>query len=192
MKKILLSLAALSLFSCSNNVDLAIDNPSNNPIVVKIDTLTVEVGPRDVAWVEMGQGEHQITLENDSIVKFNFTEEMYMLNPTLTEYLMTEEFYGDEMSQMTYQSSLPKKTITFLGTEIDGNYDVIKGLINPVKWDVGPREELPEMVEMDADEAYTTLLKIYDSVEFINLIQSSYSAEEAATTEEPPVTQTPE
>lgn len=192
MKKILLSLAALSLFSCSNNVDLAIDNPSNNPIVVKIDTLTVEVGPREVAWGEMGQGEHQITLENDSIVKFNFTEEMYMLNPTLTEYLMTEEFYGDEMSQMTYQSSLPKKTITFLGTEIDGNYDVIKGLINPVKWDVGPREELPEMVEMDADEAYTTLLKIYDSVEFINLIQSSYSAEEAATTEDAATTQAPQ
>ena len=66
MKKlfVLSILSALLLSSCSHTVDLAIDNPTKFSVEVKIDTLSVMVPPKEVVWVEMGPGEHQITLEN--------------------------------------------------------------------------------------------------------------------------------
>ncbi len=170
------TLAAL-LTSCSSNVDLAIDNPGDFPLIVTIDTLTVEVPPREVVWVEMGQGSHTVTLENDSTVTYNFTERMYMLNPTMSEYLKSEEFYGSDMSESQAAHVIPHQTVTFLGMPLEGNFDVIRELINPITWDCGPREELPEMVEMDADESYVVLTKIYDQTEFINLIQAANAQE---------------
>lgn len=173
MKKIVvLTILAFSLFSCSSNVDLAIDNPTDTPVIIKIDTLTVEIPARQVVWVEMGKGEHQITLENDSVVKFNFQNSLYMINPTLSEYLKYEEFYGDAMSQMMYKSSIPLQNVNFLGTEFEGNFEVVKGLITPVTWDCGPREALPEMVEVEEGDNYTTLTKLCDVREFIQMVQS--------------------
>jgi hypothetical protein len=178
MKKIvLLTAIAFSLFSCSSNVDLAIDNPTDTPVIVKIDTLTVEIPARQVVWVEMGKGEHQITLENDSVVKFDFQNSLYMINPTLSEYLKFEEFYGDAMSQAMYSSSIPLQNVKFLGTEFEGNFEVVKNLINPVTWDCGPREALPEMVEVEEGDNYTTLMKLCDTREFIQMVQSESSAE---------------
>lgn len=178
MKKIVvLTAIAFSLFSCSNNVDLAIDNPTDTPVIVKVDTLTVEIPARQVVWVEMGKGEHQITLENDSIVKFDFQNSLYMLNPTLSEYLKYEEFYGDAMAQSMYSSSIPLQNVKFLGTEFEGNFEVVKNLINPVTWDCGPREALPEMVEVEEGDNFTTLTKLCDVREFIQMVQSESPAE---------------
>mgnify|MGYP003626507965 CR=1 FL=1 len=180
MKKlfILSILTTVLLTSCGNSVDLAIDNPTDFSLEVVVDTLRVVVPPKEVVWVEMGKGEHQLTLENDSIVKFNFTESVYMINPSLSEYLLSDEYYGPEAFQDTYAATLTNKEVTFLGIPMEGNYDVISDVINVVTWDYGPRESLPEMVEVDADESYTSLVKAYDSVEFMELMMSSYSGEE--------------
>ncbi|NRD20310.1 hypothetical protein HNV08_09650 [Winogradskyella eckloniae] len=180
MKKLLLLsvLLTLLLTSCSDNVDLAIDNPTDFSVEVVVDTLRVVVPPKEVVWVEMGKGEHQLTLENDSIIKFNFTESVYMINPSLSEYLLTDEYYGPEMYQDSYAANLTRKEVTFLGIPIEGNYDVISDVINEVTWDYGPREALPEMVEVDSDESYTSLVKAYDAQEFMALMMSSYSGEE--------------
>lgn len=173
------ALMLLVLASCSSNVDLAIDNPTSEPVVVKIDSLVVEVPPREVVWVEMGKGEHQVTLENDSIVKFNFQQSVYMVNPTLREYLITKEYYGSEAYASIAQSAsaINKKKVTFLGVEFEGDYDVVKNLINPVTWDYGPREALPEMIQMDADENYALISKMYDEVEFIEAMSQNRSSE---------------
>lgn len=178
MKKIVVVIIlAFSLFSCSSNVDLAIDNPTDTPVIIKIDTLTVEIPARQVVWVEMGKGEHQITLENDSVVKFNFQDNLYMINPTLSEYLKFEEFYGDTMAQMMYKSSIPLQKVNFLGTEFEGNFEVVKKLINPVTWDCGPRESLPEMVEVEEGDSYATLTKLCDVREFLQMVQSQSTDE---------------
>lgn len=179
MKKlfVLSILSALLLSSCSNTVDLAIDNPTKFSVEVKIDTLSVMVPPKEVVWVEMGPGEHQVTLENDSIIKFNFTDRLYMINPSLSEYLMYEEYYGPEMFQNSHASTLSSQKVTFLGIEFEGNYRVINDVINKVTWDYGPRETLPEMVEVDADESYTTLIKLYDPREFVDMIQAAQGGE---------------
>ena len=176
MKKlfILSILSAVVFSSCSNTVDLAIDNPTKFSVEIVVDTLRVIVPPKEVVWVEMGPGEHQLTLENDSVIKYNFTEPVYMINPSLSEYLVSDEYYGPEMFSENFSSTIPKKEVTFLGFPMEGNYDVITDVINKVTWDYGPRESLPEMVEVDADESYTSLVKVYDPREFMDMMQSAY------------------
>lgn len=177
---LILSILSLVLFSsCSNKVDLAIDNPTDREVEITVDTLRVMIPPKEVVWVEMGPGEHQLTLENDSIIKYNFVEPVYMINASLSEYLVMDQYYGPPAFQNSYASTLPNKEVTFLGIPMEGNYDVLKDVINKVTWDYGPRESLPEMVEVDADESYTTMVKVYDSYEFIAEMQSyDYSEEE--------------
>ena len=170
MKRILLILLIASVYACSSKVNLAIDNPTNVSVLISVDSLLVEVPSRQVVWVEMGVGEHQLKLENDSIIKFNFTEEVYMINPTQTRYLMYEEFYGNAMFQNIYQSSIPSKKLNYLGMEIEGNYEVIEDVINIVRWDYGPRETLPEMVSLEEGESYTTLIKLTDPIELLSSI----------------------
>ncbi|WP_445455899.1 hypothetical protein [Flavobacterium sp. HNIBRBA15423] len=178
---IFITLLTLTLGSCSSNVDLAIDNPSSEAIIVKIDTLLVEVPAKEVVWVEMGKGEHQVTLENDSIVKFDFQQEAYMLNPTLSEYIMMEEYYGSPAFQNSAVSTIPNKKITFLGIELEGNYEVVKNLITPVKWEYGPREVLPEMIEIEEGDNYTLLTKLYDTLEILNMMGQDTSSSDEVT-----------
>ena len=177
MKKIIFLIAAsFALHSCgSGSVDLAIDNPSEQSVIVKVDTLSVEIPAKEVVWVEMGKGEHQITLEDDSKTKFNFTEDAYMLNPTKNQYLKTEEFYGSQAFQNSFAHQLPKKSIEYYGMPLDGNFDVVKDLINPISWDYGPREVLPEMIEMEGD--YEVLLKLYDVNEFSDIVNETVENE---------------
>lgn len=176
MNKILLFFAAFALYSCgSGSVDLAIDNPTDQSIIVKVDTLTVAIPAKEVVWVEMGKGEHEITLEDDSKTKFNFTESAYMLNPTKSEYLKTEEFYGSPALQNNFAHQLPKKSIEYYGMPLEGNFGVVSNLINPISWDYGPREVLPEMIEMDGD--YEILLKLYDVNEFAEIINSEVESD---------------
>lgn len=173
-----LFILSTALYSCGPDmVDLAIDNPRDEPIIVTIDTLVVEVPGRQVAWVEMGKGPHEIKLENDSVVNYDFTEKAYMLNPSLTSYLKSETFYGDEMYKGTHVSSIPNQKIVYLGMEIEGNFDVVKDLITPVSWDFGPREQLPEMVELEADEPYAAFVKLSDPLEIIQEINAAMESD---------------
>ena len=186
MKNLLFCAAfSIALFSCSSNVDLAIDNPTEFPVEVTIDTLRVEVPAKQVVWVEMGKGEHKVTLANDSIISFNFTDDLYMLNPTQTKYLVSEQYYGPPAFQASYNHVLPNKTIEFLGTEIEGNYKTISDVINKVSWDYGPRESLPEMIQVDSDEMYTVLLKVSDPYEIMEQYMNAAPEEEVMETENP-------
>ncbi len=175
--------------SCSSNVDLAIDNPTSNSIIIKVDSLTVEIPANEVVWVEMGKGEHTITLENDSVIKFNFQEKRYFINPTLSEYLMMEEVYGSESLAMLHNYRLPNKAITYLGIEIDGHYDVIRDVINPISWEYGPREALPGMIEIESGSSTSSLIKLYDIGEVIELLYSvddtEYQSDSSEQTEQP-------
>lgn len=173
MKKLLVLLLSSAglLYSCGPSmVDLAIDNPSQHPIIVTIDELVVEVPGRQVAWVEMGKGAHQITLENDTVFTYNFSSNLYFLNATRSEYLKTEAVYGNQLFQT---NALPNKKIVFLGMEIEGNYDVLTELITPITWHYGPREKLPEVVELDEDEPYAAFVKLSDQLEILEQISAS-------------------
>lgn len=171
------------LSSCGPDyIDVAIDNPLNEPVIVTIDSLVVEVPGRQVAWVEMGVGEHQVKLENDTTFNYNFTEKVYFLNPTRTHYLKSEAVYGNPGIAALRASALPSKKVNFLGLEIEGNYDVVTDILTPVTWDYGPREELPEAVEMDQYESYVALIRLSDPMEIIEQIQASAASQPDSTT----------
>ena len=164
-KTILFFCAAVILASCSDNCDLAIDNPTDQIVSMYVDSLYVEVPAKEVVWVEMGKGEHTIKLENDSTINFNFTESVYMVNPTNVSYFMYEELYGDP-SMIFGASPIPNQKIVYLGMELEGNYAVVDQVINKVSWDYGPRESAPEMIEIEEGDR-PSIVKLMDPYEFI-------------------------
>lgn len=173
MKNLLFFAAALFLFtSCGPSMtDLAIDNPTGSEVELWVDSLHIQVPANEVVWIEMGRGNHKITLPTDSIVDFNFTQKVYMLNPTMSEYLMYEELYGTSPTLML-NSPISNKTINYMGMEIEGNYELVKDLVNPIKWDLGPREEAPEMIEIEAGDR-PALVKLMGPTEFFTKMMSA-------------------
>ncbi|MBU2994884.1 hypothetical protein KO500_00465 [Cellulophaga baltica] len=171
-----LSLSLLSVSCGSGSVDLAIDNPTTEPVIIRVDSLEVEIPAEQVVWVEMGKGNHSLTLKNDSIVNFNFVSDVYMVNPTLTEYLMAGEYYGNNNSYAMYQMA-NTNTVEFLGIELEGDYAIVKDLINPITWDYGPRETLPETIQMESGASYEVLQKLFSPIEFIKLVSESRGTE---------------
>ncbi len=171
-----LLLSVVLISSCGPSlVDLAIDNPTSTAVVLMVDSLEVEVPPKEVVWVEMGKGDHTIKLPTDSLVTFNFTEKMYMVNPTQSQYLKYEEIYGDN-PMLALGGPISKKKVTYLGMELEGNYDVVDQVVNKISWDYGPRENLPEMIEIEAGDR-PALIKLMDPYEFIGLISQAAAAE---------------
>ena len=125
MNRIILFLfVAVGLASCGPDlVAVAVDNPTNDYIEVSIDSLNVEIPPRDVAWVEMGHGVHVITVPGEEPVEFDFVQDMYMMNPSHSEYIMYEEIYGtmgafassyyEEVVLLQTHPALPNESIHF-------------------------------------------------------------------------------
>jgi len=174
-KNLIFVLVAGLFTACSSTVDLAIDNPTSQTVSCYVDSLYVEVPPSEVVWVEMGRGKHSITLDNDSVISMDFNNRVYMVNPSLSQYLMYEEIYGNA----PIGSAIPKQTVNYLGMELDGNYQVIQNVVNAVLWDYGPREPLPEMIEIEQGER-PAVIKLMDINDFLSAISSN-----AEGTEEP-------
>lgn len=174
MRVVMFVLLVVGLYSCTSNVDLAIDNPTDQPITVSVDSLTVQVPGNEVVWVEMGKGEHSVTLEDGTVEKFDYTKKAYLLNPTRAEYLIEPVFFGDETSLISYMASNnAKDSITYMGIPFDGTYSKFSDLITPVTWDVGARENMPETIEADAGESYVVLKKLYDPKEFMGKLMEA-------------------
>lgn len=149
-----------------SSIDLAIDNPLDRAITVSVDELHVEVPAKEVVWVEMGEGEHTVTLEDGTTHPYNYESGAYFFNPTQSEYLVTESFFGDESANLSYSISNPGKKVEYMGMELEGNYDVVKDLVTKVTWGVGAREPMPNSVEADADQNYVIVKKLMDPNEF--------------------------
>ncbi len=173
----------LLVLSCSNNVEIAIDNPTDTPIIVKIDTMTIEVPGEDVVRIELDKGPHTISFNDEDAVAFDFTQGAYMLNPTMSEYLVVKEFYGKESDYELFESvsGQSQSKIDFMGMELEGDYSVVKDLVNLVTWEVGPREPLPETVKVDSGQKYATVTKLMSSTEFLQHMIEATKDEESQT-----------
>lgn len=166
---ILLFLSVVLLTSCKDNVELTFDNPTKNILTLKLDTLSVTIPSKDLLKIEIEKGEHQLILENDSVIKFNFTDLEYFINPSLSEYLVSEEYFGPEQFAENFISKISRKEVSFLGMTLHGNYDIIKDAIHRVTWDFGPREILPKKVDVEEDQTYASRIKVYDVDEFMDV-----------------------
>ncbi len=187
MKKYIFGAVALfiiySIMSPST-IDLAIDNPLDRAITVSVDELHVEVPAKEVVWVEMGEGEHTVTLEDGTTHPYTYDSGAFFLNPTKSEYLVTETFFGDESASKMYSMTNPGKKVEYMGMELEGNYDIVKDLISKVTWGVGAREEVPNSVEADADQNYVVVKKLMDPNEFTaQLIEAFRNMPEEAPSE---------
>ena len=167
-----------------NTIDLAIDNPLDRPITVSVDELHVEVPAKEVVWVEMGEGEHTVTLENGSTHPYTYDKGAYFFNPTESEYLVTESFFGDESANLSYSLTNPGNKVEYMGMELEGNYDVVKDIISKVTWGVGARESMPNSVEADADENYVVVKKLMDPNEFTQQMIEAFRNMPAEETQE--------
>jgi len=79
-----------------NTINLVIDNPTNMILEMSMDSLNVDLPSMDTVNLNISKGEHRLVLANDSVIRFNFTEPTYFINPSLSNYLITEEYYGPE------------------------------------------------------------------------------------------------
>ncbi|MDN3492104.1 hypothetical protein [Winogradskyella bathintestinalis] len=155
-----------------NTINLVIDNPTNMIIEMSMDSLNVDVPSMHTVNLNISKGEHRLVLANDSVIRFNFTEPTYFINPSLSNYLITEEYYGPEEYLENRNTKIPKQEVSFSGITLNGNYKIISNVINNVNWDYGPRELLPKALEINDDIAYTSAIKVFDAKEFINYINS--------------------
>ena len=162
--------AVFSLISCvSHTVDLAIDNPTDSEILVTVDSLHVAVPSSATIRVEMGKGMHKIRLLSGEETWFDFQDDFYFINPTLTSYIQVPQQYGSE-----YNLLLPMhRTVRYMDFELQGDYKVVDKLINRVTWDYWPRERLPQIVEVAEDEQSTTVYKLMQPSEFGAMVNTS-------------------
>lgn len=187
MKKYIYGIGAIFLlyiFLRPGTIDLAIDNPLDRAITVSVDELHVEVPAKEVVWVEMGEGEHTVTLEDGTTHPYNYDSGAYFFNPTQSEYLVTESFFGDESANLSYSLSNPGKKVEYMGMELEGNYEVVKDLISKVTWGVGAREAMPNSIEADADENYVIVKKLMDPNEFTQQMIEAFRNMPAEETQE--------
>lgn len=166
-----------------SKIDLAVDNPSDNPITVTIDELAVEVPPSEVVWVEMGKGNHTVTLEDGSAHDFDYQSGAYFLNPTKSSYLITEHFFGTTAAQKSYEltqtlMSAKKDSIEYMGITLPSTYGKVDDLITKVTWDVGARETVPESVQVEESADHVILKKLMDPNEFWQAVFSSMGSSE--------------
>jgi len=157
---------------------MAIDNPTDKVVELTIDSLTIELQPKQLTWVEMGTGTHKITLPSDSTFDYTFSDNTYFLNAMCTEYLERKEYYGNPPEYILNGDAFEKKdTTNYIGFALPGSFTVYKDIVTAVSWDVFPREDFPESVEMEAGiNSYTVMKKIYDPYEFYELVSKASSA----------------
>lgn len=174
-----IAIFVLYMWLSPKKVDLVIDNPTSEAITVAVDELNVEIPPKEVVWVEMGKGEHTVTLEDGSQHPYDYSGKAYFLNPTKSEYLLENHFYGDMSAYVKYKMAYPDKKVEYMGMELEGGYDVVKDLITNVTWDVGARESMPESVESDSSSDYLVMKKLIGPSEFIGMMMESFKAKAA-------------
>lgn len=173
MKKttLLLCFCLTLCWSCSNSIELAIDNPLNKERSIILDDQVIVLPPQETTTIEVARGDHSIKLENDSIISYQFDKDKYLINPTLTDYVI-EKIYFSQSGSPTLEAifnETNRKTIVFLGYEIQGNYEVFNDLIMAEDWDFEQRESVPDVISVE-DKKFSssqTIRKLYAADEFL-------------------------
>jgi len=179
MKNTTLALLAAILlcWSCSDNIQLDIDNPSNNESSIVVDDQVFALPAKTTISMEVARGEHSIGLENDSTFQYAFDKDRYLINPTVTDYLIEKIYFsvsGNPTLEATF-NRINRKTVIFAGYEIEGNYEVINDLIMEKNWHYKQRQPVPETITIENKKfsSAKTIRKLYSEDEFLQLLEDS-------------------
>ena len=170
-----LSINMVLCLACSTSVQLDIDNPLNEETSVSIDGETIVLPPKTTTTLEVESGEHSIQLESDSIINYTFDKDLYLINPTMTDYLI-EKSYFSKSGNPTLQAMFDKanrKTVTFLSYQFEGNYEVYNELIMPRDWHYKQRQAVPNTITVENKKfsASKNIRKLYAADEFLQLLK---------------------
>lgn len=170
-----LSISMVLSIACSTSVQLDIDNPLNNETRVSIDGEAIVLPPNTTTTLEVESGKHSIRLDNDSIIIYTFDKGQYLINPTLTDYLI-EKIYFSKSGNPTLQAMFDKanrKTVTFLGYQFEGNYEVHNELIMPRDWHYKQRQAVPNTITVENKKfsASKNIRKLYAADESLQLLE---------------------
>ena len=173
MKKaaLLLLLIAILFTGCSDNIQLDFDNPHSKERSVTLDGEVITLPPQSTVSLEVPRGEHSIKLANDSVISYSFDEDMYLINPTMTDYVIEKIYFsvsGNPVLQATFNKA-NRRTITFLGYEVQGNYEVFNDLIMARDWNYKQRQAVPEVISVQKKKFSSSrnIRKLYAADEFL-------------------------
>lgn len=174
MKKLIgLFYLAVFLFSaCSEGtVKLHIDNPEKVEGTIELDSKIITLSPRSTTVVEVAKGNHTIKFINDSVTRYNFQEEQYLVKAKMYDYIIEKLYYSKSNNSVLVETfnKVNRKKVKFLGYDIVGNYEVVRDAIVPKDWDFHQREKVPEVITV-ANKKFSSsqfVRKLYATDEFL-------------------------
>lgn len=116
MKKSLLLLSALLLTACGPDIPsqlFAMDNPTDDDIVVLIDNQSYEIASSSSINVTLPAGRHALTYEGETIhFIVNPKDQPAVINPTLTPYVLYSQIYQDDSGRGNWEELAENQALT--------------------------------------------------------------------------------
>ena len=107
MGKIIPFLIVFFLFlSCVSNqpVNVVIDNPTDTAIHIEIDSMKISIDPRETINYDLSIGLHTLKYKDEKITfdLESYNQDGLLINPTKSDYIISEEFYLFEDISIDY------------------------------------------------------------------------------------------
>lgn len=164
--------------SCSESADLIrldIDNPTDKEHTVIVDSIVVKIPAYSYVVKKVERGQHSLTFFDRSTVEYNFDKDHYLVNPTKYDYLIEKIYYSKSGNPMLGNmfNKINQKTVTFLGVEITGNYEVFNDRIKERDWDFIQRQAVPESITIKDQKfnASKDIRKLFAADEFLKFLE---------------------
>ena len=205
MKFFYWGLCLLLFTACGDsNKILEIDNPTEEAINLSFDdgaqAFMLEGGQN--TQIVLTQGKHQVKINDGEAIEIDVPSRGdYLFNPTKSNYILEEIWYGPESAQAMMEMfekqgrtnmlnhKLPKDTIEILGFPIEGHYKKIEGdLMIKQVWEIGVQEEPPATIQIESTNSFGEgIVKISRENEYImQLLNSAMQMQADSTATEAP------
>lgn len=171
---LLLSLSTILLItSCSSGATYWIDNPTDEPIEVSIDSNTpITVNAKEFKKMNnsLSLGEHTMRIGNGKEIKFNLDKDHVVLNPTLSTYVVAFQEYG-----VGIQSSQNDTIIEIDGMKYEGPFPTVSSAPFIYSGDINYLIDSQFKDEIETHQTGTVAMKkLFRKTEFIDFYNKEY------------------
>ncbi|MCC7636023.1 hypothetical protein IEN52_18045 [Stenotrophomonas rhizophila] len=172
-----LLLAAVAVTGCSSPAQtFEIDNPTDAPLIVRVDGNELPIAAHASRPVKLQPGEHHLRTPALGDVRFIVYARGKggLINPTLGEYVIASEIYVTGQDQLQHFGT-PRHRIDLGGVSFEGPYRKTHALFIDRAWTFGVREPFPDQqtVAHVDDSGGRIDSKIFTAPDFIDYLESS-------------------
>jgi hypothetical protein len=171
--------AALLLAGCGDeSLKYSIDNPTDATIALDIDGTSYQIPAHDAKDVVLKPGEHSMKGATVGDLKFivYVTGKPGLINPTLGDYVITQEAYVTDESKMKNFGAIKSK-IVLDGVTFSGPFQHTHSLFIDGGWSFGVKENFPDsLTGHDAGNGGNIFTKIFTKKDFIAYYERRYDA----------------